>query len=82
MVSHESVRAIDRLTLHVDAPVLVVQVKRLEGALLAQALRLVDELVAAIVPGTGVALGVLVCRGSVLGTSALCAEAVGITHSA
>jgi len=82
MVSHESVRAIDRRTLHVDAPVLGVQVKRLEGALLAQALRLVDELVAAIVPGTGVALGVLVCSGSVLRASAVCSEAVGITHSA
>ena len=53
-------RAIDRRTLHVDAPVLGVQVKRLEGALLAQALRLVDELVAAIVPRPGVSLRVLV----------------------
>jgi hypothetical protein len=51
------------LTLDVDSPLVGAQAKRLEGALLAERLGLVDELVAAVVAGTGVALGVLVCGG-------------------
>jgi hypothetical protein len=51
------------LTLDVDSPLVGAQAKRLEGALLAERLGLVDKLVAAVVAGTGVALGVLVCGG-------------------
>ena len=46
--------------LDVDAPLLGVEAEGLEGALLAQDLGLVDELVAAVVAGPGVALAVLV----------------------
>jgi hypothetical protein len=46
--------------LHVDAPELGVEPERLERALLAQALRHVDELVAAVVARAGIALAVLV----------------------
>ena len=46
--------------LHVDAPLVILQAERLQRALLAQALRLVDELVAAVVALAGQALGVLV----------------------
>jgi hypothetical protein len=49
--------------LYVDTPLLRVQTKRLQSALLAQQLNRVDVLIAAIVAGTGVALGVLVGHG-------------------
>jgi hypothetical protein len=49
------------LTLDVDSPLIRAQAERLEGALLAERLGLVDELVAAVVASAGVALGVLVC---------------------
>mmetsp|Transcript_123991 Transcript_123991/g.332958 ORF Transcript_123991/g.332958 Transcript_123991/m.332958 type:complete len:366 (-) Transcript_123991:23-1120(-) len=51
--------------LHVDAPLLRVQVERLESAVLAQVLDLVDDLVASVVARPRLALGVLVGeRGS------------------
>lgn len=49
--------------LDVDTPLLRVQAKRLKRALLAEKLYGVNLLVAAIVAGTGVALGVLVRHG-------------------
>jgi hypothetical protein len=52
-----------RQALDVDTPLLGVDVEGLEGTLLAEKLDLVDVLVAAIVTGTGVTLGVLVGHG-------------------
>lgn len=49
--------------LDVDAPALRIEVEGLERALLAQQLRLVDVLVAAVVPRPRVALAVLVGHG-------------------
>ena len=46
--------------MHVHAPLLGVEPEGLQSALLAQRLRLVDELVAAVVPRAGVSFGVLV----------------------
>lgn len=48
--------------MNVDAPLLGIEAEQLEGAPLAEVLRLVDELVAAVVARARVALGVLVCR--------------------
>jgi hypothetical protein len=53
--------------LNVDTPLGRVDVERLKAAVLAQGLDLVDVLVAAIVAGTGVALGVLVGHGGAEG---------------
>mmetsp|Transcript_21342 Transcript_21342/g.53786 ORF Transcript_21342/g.53786 Transcript_21342/m.53786 type:complete len:436 (+) Transcript_21342:112-1419(+) len=57
---HLEVGGGSRHRLHVDAPLLGVQVERLQRALLAQDLGLVDELVAAVVTRARVALAVLV----------------------
>jgi hypothetical protein len=48
------------LTLNIDTPVLSVKIKGLEGSLLTEALRLINELVAAVVSSAGVTLGILV----------------------
>ena len=53
--------------LNVDTPLLRVDVEGLESSLLAEQLNLVDVLVAAVVPGAGVALGVLVGHGRAQG---------------
>ena len=47
-------------TLDVDTPLLGIQVKGFKGTLLTKQLDLINVLVAAIVPGTGIALGILV----------------------
>ena len=58
--THGEERSRDLLTLDVDAPFLGRHLERLEGALLAQPLGLVDELVATVVPRPRVPLRVLV----------------------
>lgn len=52
-------------TLHVHPPFLGVQSEGLQGALLAQALRLVDVFISPVVSGAGIALGVFIWRGQV-----------------
>mmetsp|Transcript_22108 Transcript_22108/g.63389 ORF Transcript_22108/g.63389 Transcript_22108/m.63389 type:complete len:484 (+) Transcript_22108:1945-3396(+) len=49
--------------LHIDAPLLRVEAVRLEGARLAQGLDLIDDVIAAVVPSAGKALGVFVGQG-------------------
>lgn len=49
------------LALHVNGPLLLVEAKSLQGALLAEPLGLVDELVAAVVASSRIALGVFIC---------------------
>ena len=67
--------------LDVDAPLCGVEVEGLEGALLAQQLVLVCVLVAAVVAGAGVALGVLVCEAGRKGVShSLGADVLGRDH--
>lgn len=61
-----------RESLDVDTPLGGVEVEGLEGALLAEQLDLVNVLVATVVTGTGLALGVLVGHG----------RAQGIEHGA
>lgn len=53
--------------LDIDTPLLRVDVEGLEGSCLAKKLDLIDVLVATIVSGTGVALGVLVGHGRAKG---------------
>mmetsp|Transcript_37835 Transcript_37835/g.75400 ORF Transcript_37835/g.75400 Transcript_37835/m.75400 type:complete len:381 (-) Transcript_37835:18-1160(-) len=54
------VRRAARIRLHVHPPLLLVQAEGLQGAVLAQVLDAVDDLVAAVVARAGLALGVLV----------------------
>lgn len=56
------------LTLDVDAPVILLELEGLQGPLLAEALGLVDELIAAVVSCSRVPLRILVCRRSVDGS--------------
>lgn len=56
-----------RKALHVDAPLLGVELEGLKGAALASELDAVDVLVAAVVAGTGVSLAVLVAHGATQG---------------
>ena len=53
--------------LNIDTPLLRVDVEGLEGSCLAKELNLIDVLVATIVSGTGIALGVLVGHGRAKG---------------
>jgi len=61
-VSAGILREVARPTLYVDAPLLWAQAECLKRSLLTQPLCLVDELVASVVSGARVALGVLVCQ--------------------
>mmetsp|Transcript_12301 Transcript_12301/g.34211 ORF Transcript_12301/g.34211 Transcript_12301/m.34211 type:complete len:473 (+) Transcript_12301:227-1645(+) len=57
---HGEVRRTSRIWLHIHPPLLSVEVKGLEGPLLAEVLHLVDHLVSPVVPRTGKTLRVLV----------------------
>lgn len=52
--------------MHIDAPALRIQAEGFESALLTQALRLINEFVASVVPCAWVAFGILVCAESAL----------------
>lgn len=60
---HLQVRWATAQTLNIDTPPVRLQAESLEGTLLAEKLDGVDVLVATVVAGTGVALGVLVGHG-------------------